>query len=302
MTTKTRPTPRENVQAIAVEYASRAATAAARREAAVRARYEAQSAARRLISDAEAAEEAATTAATEAATLPGDLARALGWRGVNIVAEPSARDALATTYRAAFAHGRVVVGAIVRGSAPKARAYGWLHHHHGATDYDRTPPAGTNDPAKLEAQRHDAEINLRAWLAPHRAEVWLQAHGIDPETAPALVDIVSFGIEAKRIGHGHSNGDPAGVWHRPVWTMTLGGIEIARIEDARDILAPGEWQRHDEILGKIGGNGEHLFSDPSPWLSAEADAELVTAYAVRHIVRARAALLRQFTYQPDVDR
>jgi hypothetical protein len=250
--------------------------------------YRAIAPARAAFHDAETKYEEAKRDAEQCALLPRALARALAWP-LGIVEETDTRayDGPTTTLRAAFGRGRVTSSPVKYHGTPKGRSFGWIirpdgsHGREAGETFEYEPAAGTNNPEKLAAQVRDAEDHLRAWLAGHTADAWLRAHGIDPEDRPPLVSLVAMTAGAIPS---HSGGLR---WYRPLWTMTLGGFEIARTDDRRSLLTPEEEHAHgyagmDAVLGK-----------------PPDDEEGVTAYAVRHAERARAALLRRFSYEPE---
>jgi hypothetical protein len=248
------------------------------------AKYRAIAPARDALAAAEGAHREAERDAEAIRALPSQLARALGWPLGIVAEEPNTRrDGPSTSYLAAFGGGRVTSAPMNYHGTPKGHAHGWILRPDGSRGrdpgetYDYGPVAGTNDPDKLRAQVDDATANLLAWLAGHTADAWLRAHGIDPRARPPLVSLVSLAIDAI---------SPNG-YYRPVWILALAGYEIARTDDRRDLLTPEEERAHgyagvETILGDL-PDGE----------------EAAREYAQRHAERARAALLRRFTYQPE---
>lgn len=274
---------------VAIGFGNRAAYLAGMVEPA----YEAINEARRALSAAERAYEDAKAEAETAKRAPVELARALAWP-LGIVEEPERAEYgdRSRHYRTPFAHGRVVVGKSYRLKTPKGRSHGWINDSTDArTAFDFEPPAGTNDPAKLEAQRAHADRVLREWLAGYTAERWLRDHGINPATRPPLEAVASLAVEVR--GRTDYHGGELVRWYRPVWSLTLGGATVATIDDPRELYTdderktyPGGYEAYkaqDDILGRI----------PSD------DEEATRAWALGHAERARAALVRSLGYQPE---
>lgn len=278
-----------NAWATAKLYADEAATASAAAEAAYRQMQEL----RRASYTADQLREDKRIAAEAAAGKVRDIARALAWQGVGIIDDQDPtlsapyRDRVAL--RAAFAHGRVSVRTW-DGRAPRGHAFGWLlGSARSSTTVELYKAAsGTNDPAKLAVQAEAADAALRDWLAQHTAEAFLSAERIGPEPIdPEDGEPFTLDIDAIPSSSGGS------LWHRPTWRLLLAGVEVAKIDDRRELLTavdkggaaylggPAEYDLQQTILG-----------DPPDDLSG------ALAYARKHADRALAALLRSLGPQP----
>jgi hypothetical protein len=73
--------------------------------------------------------------------------------------------------------------------ASHADAYG---HADGSSTALYRSARGTNDPTKLAAELDCADAAARAWIETQTARAYLAAQGIDPDTAPAVTDLVTI--------------------------------------------------------------------------------------------------------------
>lgn len=287
--TPTKPDIRHTMNA-AVGLANRAAYLAGMVEPA----YQAITDARRALSAAERAHEEAKAAAETAERAPVELARALAWP-LGIVEEPERAEYgdRSRTYRTPFAHGRVVVGKSYRMQTPKGRSFGWINASSDSrTAFDFEPPAGTNNPAKLEAQRVAAEAALRAFLSQHTAERWLLAHNINPAKRPPLEAVTALAIDVRRYTDRDRTGQLV-TWYRPGWSLTLGGATVASIDDPRELYTDEEEAAH------VGGAAAYAAQDDILGPIPSDDEDATRAWATGHAERARAALVRSLGYRPE---
>lgn len=250
---------------------------------------DAETAARAAMYAAERETAAAAERSTAAAHTGRHLARALAWNRHGIIAEDPTDvhtyngDGTRQEWRTAFGAATVSTAPHDRGAAPKARAYVWATTDNGGreTVAEWSPRAGTRDAAKLAAQVVEAAAFVSPYLVELTAERWLVAHGIDPETAPALADVATVAVDLVTRGYGSE------CYTFPRWSLMLGGWPVASIDDRRDLLTrddlPSEnghdrWAAMDTVLGPV---------------PTESHAAIV-AYAERHAERAMRAMLAGF--------
>lgn len=154
--------------------------------------YQAKRAAETAAYEAERAYKANDEAKTAADKLRGSILRALyhlpDAEPYTPEPEPYGRRHHEIRYQTHRAHATAYTATQLPRTAARARAYGWTE---GTTTTLYESARGTNDPTKLAAELAKANDAARAWIETQTARAYLAAHGIDPDTAPPVSQLVT---------------------------------------------------------------------------------------------------------------